>query len=427
MIPAMSLAARFKKNNPWNRSEVLEEFHFHQPMDVVQGLAKFKTPLLSFPKWSLNQKTQWLQNVLKAFQIHEQQIIQSESLFQGLPQSFVREYGYVWVVRYVESYLTELQNQPSATFLPVGLVSLMPGRALGFRQIAERLIPALLTGNCAVVMSHSESRCSAQLWQKILQETGLPEGVVQFFDGDQSLAEFLMKHPAFKSISYVGSTNFIESLWPGLPLLRKSYSFALSTKNSLAILPETSDEQIRAGLQSCWMGWGELSSNMHRIFCVDADLERVAAIIQIQLQRENLHSKYGVRLHNDISSTREVLQNAGGKFLSDQQDQPLVYMNLSNCSALQQDPAPVVTLNSVKYVHEMAKWINNGYLGHSAMVLGQDDKARNLAHKLEVSHTWINDWLLTDQDRMIVHGQKMSYKGDLINSLQSKLWQYTQS
>jgi len=429
----MEKVEKFQKFNPWSRHELLEEFPFHSPMQVIQSLSGFKAPLVSYPKLSVEQKIQLIEKICLLIEQKQEKIVQSESLAQGLPRQFVRDHGVKWVLRYIQSYLVELQSDSSMTFLPVGLVCLLPSWQLGFRQIAESIIPALITGNCLILKSDPRSRSSAYLWRDILNEAELPDGVVQVVDGDDELGIFLMKHPAFKTVCYSGATRFMERVWPSLPLFRKNFSFFLSTKNAMAILPETSDEMIAQNLRSCWVGYGELKQNIHRIFCTEKDFDRVQSVIATEIQKiqwdqQSMESShYGVRVVQTDQNMIESLKSEVGQFLfEDKQSdlKPIVYMNMPHCSELQQDPASLLTVNSVKYVHEMAKWINNGYLGYAALVLGPTDKASSLGRKLEVSRVWINDWMSDNDPREVIHGLKLSCKGDVINELQSKLWQY---
>lgn len=429
----MNAVQRHQKFNPWSKSEILEEFAFHSPLDVVQSLGHFKNHLISFPKWSLEQKRDLLLKISQQIILQQQEIVRLECLHQGLPQQFVEAHVFQWVLGYIQTFVEELECSPELIFRPVGLVALLPHWQLGFRQIAERLIPALVTGNCVLIKTDPDSRMSAKLWKKILDHAGLSEEIVQFVDGDETLGLFMMKHPAFKSICYSGSTEKAESLWSSLPFFRKNYSLHMSAKNSLVILPEASDEQIQQNLNSCWMSYGGLNLGMHRIFCADKDVQRVCDLIAADLQNTNWTdenpktSAYGVRFHTPPSNLLQKLRSEVGSFVVEPDQEghrPLVYLNLPYCSELQQDPAAFVVVNSVKYTHEVVKWINNGYLGHSTLIVGPVEKAHQLGLKMEVGHVWENHWLKTDNARMVIHGQKLSHRGETINQLQSKLWQY---
>jgi acyl-CoA reductase-like NAD-dependent aldehyde dehydrogenase len=429
----MISSQKFQKMNPWSEDDILDEVVFQSPMDVVRGLGQFKNHLVSFPKWSVQQKHELLTRITQQIKQQQQEIVRLESLHQGLPHQFIQEHVYEWVLSYLETFIEELSHSPNLNFRPVGLIALLPDWQLGFRQIAERLIPALVSGNCVLIKSDPATRMSTLLWKGILNQAELSEEIVQFIDGDDELGLFIMKHPAFKSICYSGRTEKAESIWPVLPLFRKNYSMTLSTKNSLAILPEASDSQIQQSLSSCLMGYGALNHGMHRVFCIEKDVERVTEIISAELQKIDWNSsdpsssKYGVRLNVQDPTLVQKLKSEGGRFVCDPNEdsrRPLVYLDLSNCSELQQDPASFVSVNAVKYTHEMAKWINNGYLGHSAMIIGPAEKAQQLGFKLEVEHVWINNWLESSDKRLLIHGRKLSYRGDNINKLQSKLWQY---
>ena len=76
------------------------------------------------------------------------------------------------------------------------------------------------------------------------------------------------------------------------------------------------------------------------------------------------------------------------------QGPPTFTRDLPNCSELQQDeiPGPLFIVTAVKYTHEMVKWSNTGYLGHSAIIWGPEDKARSLSQQLQVGQVLINKW-----------------------------------
>jgi aminomuconate-semialdehyde/2-hydroxymuconate-6-semialdehyde dehydrogenase len=84
----------------------------------------------------------------------------------------------------------------------------------------------------------------------------------------------------------------------------------------------------------------------------------------------------------------------GGNWQNDLFVQPTWTQDLSNCSEMQQHhiPAPLFIVTAVKYTHEMVKWSNTGYLGHSAVIWGPVEKALNLGSQLQVGHVHINRW-----------------------------------
>jgi len=78
---------------------------------------------------------------------------------------------------------------------------------------------------------------------------------------------------------------------------------------------------------------------------------------------------------------------------------PTVSLDLPNCSELQQEEirGPVLIVTAVKYQHEMVKWANTGYYGHSAVIWApHSEKALKVAEKLDVGTVSVNSWFPTD-------------------------------
>jgi acyl-CoA reductase-like NAD-dependent aldehyde dehydrogenase len=100
----------------------------------------------------------------------------------------------------------------------------------------------------------------------------------------------------------------------------------------------------------------------------------------------------------DVSALAKLKTQAvqeHGKPLMDRDGVPLFLLDLPNCSDFQQEelPAPVFPIITVKYQHEIAKWLNNTSYGNLATIWGDHDKALKIAEKLEVGAIWLNHWM----------------------------------
>ncbi|KAI9802041.1 MAG: hypothetical protein M1825_003097 [Sarcosagium campestre] len=84
-----------------------------------------------------------------------------------------------------------------------------------FTAIAGNLpcAPALM-GNVVVWKPSPSAIASNHLLYKILQEAGLPPGVIQFVPGDaEKVTKIVLDHPEFASLHYTGSTAVFRSLY----------------------------------------------------------------------------------------------------------------------------------------------------------------------------------------------------------------------
>jgi len=89
---------------------------------------------------------------------------------------------------------------------PVGVVgAIIPWNA-PILMLASKLAPALLAGCTVVVKMSPEAPLEAVLLGGILEELGLPPGVVNILMADREESELLVRHPGVDKISFTGSS-----------------------------------------------------------------------------------------------------------------------------------------------------------------------------------------------------------------------------
>lgn len=105
-------------------------------------------------------------------------------------------------------YLNRVEYRPLEGFI----LAITP---FNFTAIATNLTTSVaLMGNTVVWKPASTSIPSNYYLMKILQEAGLPEGVINFVPSvGRTIAEIALHHQALAGIHFTGSTNVFNSLW----------------------------------------------------------------------------------------------------------------------------------------------------------------------------------------------------------------------
>ena len=89
---------------------------------------------------------------------------------------------------------------------PVGVVgAIVPWNVPQF-LIMPKMIPALIAGCTVVVKPAPETPLDAMWLAEMLEEIGLPEGVVSIVPGGRETGEALVRHPGIDKISFTGSS-----------------------------------------------------------------------------------------------------------------------------------------------------------------------------------------------------------------------------
>ncbi len=89
---------------------------------------------------------------------------------------------------------------------PVGVVAAIPPWNVPQFTVMSKLIPALLSGCTVVVKPAPESPLDCYLLAELLQEAGVPEGVVSIVAAGREVGEHLVSHPGVDKVAFTGST-----------------------------------------------------------------------------------------------------------------------------------------------------------------------------------------------------------------------------
>lgn len=93
-------------------------------------------------------------------------------------------------------------------YIPLGAGVVIPPWNFPLAILVGMTSAAVVTGNTVVLKPASDSPVIAAKFFEVLQEVGLPDGVVNFLPGSGALAgEFLVKHPKTRFISFTGSKD----------------------------------------------------------------------------------------------------------------------------------------------------------------------------------------------------------------------------
>jgi aldehyde dehydrogenase (NAD+) len=89
---------------------------------------------------------------------------------------------------------------------PVGVVgAIVPWNVPQFVTMSK-LAPALLTGCSIVIKPSPETPLDAYLMAELLEEAGIPKGVVSVVPAGREVGEHLVRHPGVDKIAFTGST-----------------------------------------------------------------------------------------------------------------------------------------------------------------------------------------------------------------------------
>jgi len=115
--------------------------------------------------------------------------------------------------------------------------------------VAGKVAPALLAGCSIVVKPAPETPLDALLFAEILDEAGLPPGVVSILPGDGATGEALVNHPGVDRVSFTGSTAVGRRIAGACGAQLKKASLELGGKSAAIVLDDADPAAVAEGLK----------------------------------------------------------------------------------------------------------------------------------------------------------------------------------
>jgi len=151
----------------------------------------------------------------------------------------------------------------------------------------SKLAPALLSGSTIVIKPAPETPLDAFVLAEILEEAGIPEGVVSIVPAGREVGEHLVRHPGVDKIAFTGSTAAGRTIASICGEQLKRVSLELGGKSAAIILDDADLEATMQGLkfaslmnngQACVAQTRILASRQRYDAVVEALAETVAAM-----------------------------------------------------------------------------------------------------------------------------------------------------
>lgn len=307
---------------------------------------------------------------------------------------------------------------------PVGVAGLISPWNLPLYLLTWKIAPAIACGNTVVCKPSEFTSKTAFLLGSILNEAGVPHGVVNMIFGKGDPAgSYLVKHPGVPLISFTGGTATGEKIQTLAAGHVKKLSLELGGKNPTIVLKDADlDKVIPQIARGSFLNSGQICLCGSKIL-VQEDIYKEfvsqfakyvdSLVVGDPMDAKTFMGPLVSKPHYDkVLSMLEAAKKDGGKvvaggtrpdlgqkFAGGYFLRPTVIDDLTQCSEIHQTEifGPVVTVSSFKYPHEAVKWANNSPYGLSASIW---TKNLTLAHKiaadLDVGTVWVNTWLKRD-------------------------------
>ena len=389
------------------------------------------------PAWaalSYSERAGWLDRIADALEARYEDIAVLESRDTGKPISLARAvdaHRSVSNFRFFAGILREHEEEvfemTSATNYvvnkPVGVGALITPWNLPLYLLSWKVAPAIGMGNTVVCKPSELTPLTADLMMRVIDEVGLPAGVVNLVHGEGAGAGApLVSHSGVDLVSFTGGTSTGEKVAASAAPAFKKLSLELGGKNASIVFADCDMDSTVAGVvRAGFLNQGQVCLCGSRVLVEDSAYAefRDRFVDAVEAMRIGDPSEESTDLGALISEEHlakvqgyvELAKQEGGVLLTGGTPclpsgfeggnwmVPTVIEGLSPDSRCSTEEifGPVVTLHPFGSEDEAVAIANNTRYGLAGSVWTSDlDKGRRVSEAIDTGMVWVNTWLHRD-------------------------------
>lgn len=281
-------------------------------------------------------------------------------------------------------------------------------------MIAWKIAPALATGNTVVLKPAETTSLTALKLAEVIQDAGLPEGVVNIVTGYGQTGSYIVNHPDVAKVAFTGSTGVGKLIMKAIAGTPKKSTMELGGKAANIIFEDAPlDQAVEGIINGIYFNQGHVCCAGSRLFVQESVYEivmrklkdRMQALIvgdpldkntdigainsKKQLDTINQYIKIGKAEGAEIYQPKCQLPKKGYWC------PPTLFTNVaqSNRIAKEEIFGPVLAIQTFRTVSEVIDKANNTPYGLSAGVwTDKGSKIFNLTSRLKAGVVWANTY-----------------------------------
>ena len=279
---------------------------------------------------------------------------------------------------------------------------------------AWKIAPAIVCGNTVVLKPAETTSLTALKLAEIIQESGLPKGVVNIVTGAGNTGAELVNHPDIDKIAFTGSTNVGKLIQKSISGTKKKSTLELGGKGANIIFEDAAiDQAVEGIINAIFFNQGHVCCAGSRLFVqesvakdvIEKLKDRMASLIignpldkntdigainsKEQLATINKYIKIGKKEGGEIYQSKCSISKKGNWC------PPTLFLNVSQSHAIVQEEifGPVLAIQTFRTIDEVIEKANNTPFGLSAGVWTEKGaKIFKLTKELNAGVVWANTY-----------------------------------
>lgn len=170
------------------------------------------------------------------------------------------------------NYIKPLLNKKSES---IGVIGQIIPWNFPLLMAAWKIAPALACGNTVVIKSAETTPLTLYKLAEIIEEAGLPEGVVNIVSGDGETGSYIVNHPKVRKIAFTGSTEVGKIIMKSIAGTDKKVTLELGGKAANIIFEDAPiDQAVEGIINGIYFNQGHVCCAGSRLF-VQESIEKI--------------------------------------------------------------------------------------------------------------------------------------------------------
>src|SRR6266699_1945165 len=257
--------------------------------DVDAAVAAARTAFESWGKTPGHVRARYMYAIARHIQKHSRLLAVLESLDNGKPIRETRDIDIPLVARHFYYYAgwAQLMESQLTDYQPVGVVGQIIPWNFPLLMLAWKIAPALAMGNTVVLKPARYTSLTALKFAEIMQEIGLPPGVVNILTGEASqVGEALVRHPDVQKIAFTGSTEVGRIIRKATAGTGKKLTLELGGKSPFIVFDDADlDSVVEGVVDAIWFNQGQVCCAGSRLLVHEGIADRLTQKLRARMEK----------------------------------------------------------------------------------------------------------------------------------------------
>src|SRR5438876_7525040 len=257
--------------------------------DVDAAVAAARAAFETWGKTPGHVRARYMYAIARHIQKHSRLLAVLESLDNGKPIRETRDIDIPLVARHFYYYAgwAQLMESQLTDYQPVGVVGQIIPWNFPLLMLAWKIAPALAMGNTVVLKPARYTSLTALKFAEIMQEIGLPPGVVNILTGEASqVGEALVRHPDVNKIAFTGSTDVGRAIRRATAGTGKKLTLELGGKSPFVVFDDADlDSVVEGVVDAIWFNQGQVCCAGSRLLVQEGCTERLVTKLRARMEK----------------------------------------------------------------------------------------------------------------------------------------------